>query len=178
MKKIIFLISAFWLFNLCVAAQNKPVESNPDLSGTWIFDAKSSWVDNDFKRDFKNYTLVIVHAEPEIKITRSAVLKNENISADLILYSDKRGEKNQPYFRVRTQEVKSKTFWKKGVLVRESTESFSPNANWHINTTEKYILSGDKKTLTISGTMSSNAPGEFMSSSGNGSYKWIFRKKE
>ncbi|HEX8734179.1 MAG TPA: hypothetical protein VF721_02580 [Pyrinomonadaceae bacterium] len=175
MKKIVFLIPAILLLNFCIAAQDKSPRANPDFTGTWIFDAKASQVANDFKRDFKDYTLVIVHAEPQIKITRSAILKNENISADLILYTDKRGEKNQPYFRVKTQEVTSKSFWKKGVLVREFTETMLPNSNWQIRTNERYILSEDKKTLIIIST--SNVIG-VINSDDTRNYKWVFRRKE
>jgi hypothetical protein len=173
MKKIVFLISAVLLLSFAAAAQDL---ATPNFSGTWIFDAKSSRADNDFKKEFKDYTLVIVHTEPEIRITRSAVLKNENVSADLILYTDKRGEKNYPYFRVKTQEVVSKTFWKKGTLISESTQKFSRNIDWRINTTEKYILSEDKKTLTITGAISNNI-GSAATSLDNG-YKWVFRRKE
>jgi hypothetical protein len=175
MKKIVFLISAILFLNFCIAAQDRSPTANPNFTGTWIFDAKASQVASDFKRDFKDYTLVIVHAEPEIKITRSAVFRNENISADLILYSDRRGEKNQPYFRVKTQEVASKSFWKKGALVRESTETLLPDVNAQIRTTEKYILSEDKKTLIINGT--SNAIGVTVLDETR-NYRWVFRKKE
>lgn len=176
MKKIIFLAAALFLFNFCIAAQDKPEAANPNFSGTWIFDAKASRVDESFKRDFKDYTLVIVHTEPEIKITRSAVLKNENVSAELILYTDKRGEKNRPYFRVKTQEAVSKTFWKKGVLVSETTEKFAENVNWRVDSTDRYVLSEDKKTLTINIRTNSNilSPSSFS----DGNSKWVFRKKE
>jgi len=175
MKKIIFLIAAVLLLSFSIAAQDKPQPVNPDFTGTWIFDAKASQVAADFKRDFKDYTLVIVHTEPQIKITRSAVFKNENISADLVLYSDKRGEKNQPYFRVRTQEATSKSFWKKGVLVRESMETLLPNVNGQIRTTEKYILSEDKKTLIITGTINAVGVTVLVDTT---NYRWVFRKKE
>jgi hypothetical protein len=174
MKKIIFFVSAILLLSFGAAAQE---QANPNFSGTWIFDAKSSRVSDDFKKEFKDYTLVIIHTEPEIKITRSAVLKNENGSADLILYTDKRGEKNRPYFRVTAQEAVSKTFWKKGVLVSESIEKFPESIDWRLQRTEKYSLSEDKKTLTLNVTTNNNSAGQLITSS-DGSYKWVFRRKE
>jgi hypothetical protein len=178
MKKIVFLIAAILLLNFCIAAQDKSPQANPDFTGTWIFDAKASQVSADFKRDFKDYTLVIVHNEPQIKITRSAVLKNENVSAELILYTDKRGEKNRPYFRVVKQEAVSKTFWKKGVLVSETTEKFAENIDWRIDSTDKYILSEDKKTLIINMTIKNNTLPQSGNSFDGITSRWVFRKKE
>jgi hypothetical protein len=178
MKKFVCLISIVLLLNICVAAQDKQESANPNFTGIWIFDAKNSEVAQDFKRDFKDYTWIIVHIEPEIKITRTAVFKNEKVTADLILYSDKRGEKNYPYFRVKTQESISKSFWKKGVLISESKEKIVDSPIWLMDGTEKFILSEDKKTLTVNSTSRIVTSGRISELNGWRSARWVFRKKE
>lgn len=171
MKKIITLTLAIFLLSFCALAQDDKTESRPDFSGTWIFDEKRSSVENE--GFYKNYTLIISHAEPEIKITRTAIFMGKNKSKDLILYTDKRGETNFPFFSEENPKVKSKTYWKKNTLVSEYRQNDSPFATG-VGTggSDKYSLSEDKKTLIIISIV------RLPLALGDRFNKWVFRKKE
>ena len=87
----------------------------PDLNGTWIFDKSVS----DYKvfgaPSYDAMTMLIVHNEPNIKITRRIFKKNKERKQDLSYYSDERGEANISLSGLGT--IKSKTKWEGPVLV-------------------------------------------------------------
>lgn len=102
-------------------------------------------------------TLVVVHQEPELKITRKIKLDGQEQSQDYAYYSDGRGETNPPLIG-RGGEVKSKTKWDGAKLVaKASTSQQTPDGALYIETTQKWELAEDGKTLTE--TVSRGSPG-------------------
>lgn len=141
-------------FSFSVAAQKQTTDkavSRADLTGTWIYDSKNSSLGNLLDAGYNDLSLVIDHSEPELKIVKTQIRIGEIRSAALILYTDKRGEKNSPDpFHPRI-EIESETVWEKEALVRSYKTRLFVNgkASGFVETIEEYKLSKDGKKLTI-----------------------------
>lgn len=99
------------------AAAQSAVETKPGVSivGKWLFDSKkSSGPDSQHKGE----VLVITYEDPALTIERTLTLKKETKSATIVLFTDKRGEKNKPYPFTPSRELSSITEWQDGILVR------------------------------------------------------------
>ncbi|MCA1592320.1 MAG: hypothetical protein LC754_06655 [Acidobacteria bacterium] len=153
MRKTLACVLLLACVSVCAAKDDKTkgaVKSRPDLSGTWGRDKSKS----DFgmlasspaaKAD---ETLTITQNEPEIKITRTLSLNGREEVQALVYYTDGRGETNPSTLgRI---GVKSKTKWDGGKLVSESklTHESPRGGTFSIDSTEKWQLSSDGKTLT------------------------------
>jgi hypothetical protein len=85
------------------------------IVGKWIFDSKkSSGPDSEHKGEL----LVITYEEPRLTIERTLTLKKETKSATMVLFTDKRGEKNNPSPFNPSLELSSSTEWQDNILVR------------------------------------------------------------
>jgi len=140
--------------------QPKP-PGKPDLSGTWAFDKSKSKLGMLERTPLANaeVTLVIVHKDPELKVTQKGSLNGQTSSLDLVYYSDGRGETNPPMFGSR--EVKSKTKWDGNKLVSKSSTQIPLGRGAagdvaFIDVSVKRELSEDGKTLII--TTSTSGP--------------------
>jgi hypothetical protein len=71
---------------LALAGQNS--RNKPDLSGTW------KCVDSPKQSVYAGSALVIAHQEPQIKMSRRVVVKGQTAIADLVFFSDARGDTN------------------------------------------------------------------------------------
>lgn len=134
-----------WIFiaaTLCFAqaetrGANQP--ARPDLSGTWILDkAKSQKVDAD------NFTLIIVHREPEIRITEKSLKDGRELSNEVVHYTDGRSDSDTADG---AHYAKVKIKWQGKTLVRENIHTTS-GVKFEIVTTEEWKLSKDHKSLT------------------------------
>ena len=150
MKKVAL---CFWLLS-CVAVclaqggnKNSTVQSRPDLSGTWMLDKSkidASSSDSDLAQG--GMTLIVLHREPEIKITRKFRSGKKDYVQEIVFYSDARGETN-PILTGKGR-IKSRTAWEDNRLVsnslwRHQTERGAQERKV-INSWE---LSSDGKTL-------------------------------
>lgn len=145
----VFVIMLFLCVS-CILAQNKISQDKPDLSGTWILDKKES------PRYFKNvedYTLEISHTGEQIKITKNYKNNGATVNYTLILFTDKRGEKNVVPLGDKPTEIESKTYWNKDELYRDYSyfQTFASIRNnmYYRRNIEKYKLSEDGKKLTV-----------------------------
>jgi hypothetical protein len=121
----------------------------PNLSGEWTRDnAKSSGLQGVLAT--VELTLLITHKDPEFRISRSVKLKEQQMTQDLVYYTDHRGETNPA--TIGSGDVKSKTKWNKNKI--ETTASWSRMGRTgdvsNFDSTEKWDLSADGKTLTDS----------------------------
>jgi hypothetical protein len=136
-----------------VSAQEKKEnesQEKPNLSGTWVIDKEKSYPKSSERKKVDYYRLIISHSDEEIKIARDYSFNNQRSSFTEILFTDKRGEKNVDRTGMTNfPEIKSQTFWKKQTIVRRFLYSKSDVGTPYVISGEKYTLSDDGKTLTI-----------------------------
>lgn len=131
------------IFTFTATAQTGKSKAKPDFSGTWILDkTKTKKIDFD-------WTLILEHREPQMKITSNLVSKGVKKTEERILYTDGRTVSN---VRVGSELASQEFSWAGKSLIRESLMRRSAeNLYGRINegTSEKWELSKDGKTLTI-----------------------------
>lgn len=142
MRKAIFSLWLLIAATTCFA-QTETERSNkqwkPDLSGTWLLDkSKSREVDAD------HFTLVIVHLEPEIRITEKLEKDGRRWTKELVHYTDGRSDTN---IEQGEHYSKTKIRWQGNTLVREQLHT-SFGVKFEMVTTEEWKLSKDNKSLT------------------------------
>ena len=143
MRKVIISLWMFIAVTGCLAQaatrEGSNKQAKPDLSGTWILDkSKSHQVDAD------HFSLVIVHREPEIRITEKSVKDGHEAANQSIHYTDGRSDsdtgKGQLYSKIKIR-------WRGGTLVRENIHT-TTGVRFEMVTTEEWNLSKDSKSLT------------------------------
>jgi hypothetical protein len=124
--------------------------AKPDFSGTWIRDnSKSSGLQGVMAT--AELTVLIAHKDPEFRIARSIKLNEQQMTQELVYYTDHRGETNPA--TIGSGDVKSKTKWAKNKI--ETTASWSRMSHQggevsNFDSTEKWELAADGKTMTDS----------------------------
>jgi hypothetical protein len=144
----------------CAAAaagddKKKEAKPRPDLSGVWVLDLKQSKWEGELasRRPRIPVRLVIRHAEPEVRMTRTAFTDYGERTVELTYYADKRGEKNPAVPAVEDRlklsgEVESEARWKDGRLLIRGTKNMRTMGDLNrIDFTETWELSADGKTL-------------------------------
>ena len=93
-------------------------------------------------------TLVIEHKEPELKLTRTLKLGDNEETRRFAFYTDERGETNPA--GIGGGEVKTKTKWEGDrVVARAHFQRPGPDGNsMEVDLTQRWWLSSDGKTLT------------------------------
>ena len=178
---VLLLIPAFYLSAPAPEKEKDETLNRANFAGTWIYDAKKSSLGNTLEALNTDQSLVISYAEPEFKIVKTQIKLGETRSANLIYYTDKRGEKNKPYPFNQLFEIESQTVWKKDVLVSSYKMKFYLNDRdaGYTETIEKYKLSKDGKTLTIISELTMpRIIGLGNASFIGGTAKKVYRKKE
>lgn len=144
MKKLFVPAILLLLLNINFCAQK--IEVKPDFSGTWILDKTNSVVEVGILND----QLDISDADPELKITQKGLFNGIRKTADLIFYTDKRGEKNKQYLAAEKVEITSKTTRKRHSIIRTIAAEGNLITNGRRRTiVENYFLSKDNKTLVL-----------------------------
>lgn len=153
------------LLTACLAAsaaagagkkEKKDAKPRPDLSGVWLLDLKKSKWEGEHGAGPPRFTvrLVIRHAEPEVKITRTVFADTGERTVELTYYADKRGETNPAVSakedRLKVSgEVESEARWKDGRLFIRGTKNLRTLGDLNrIDFTETWELSADGGTLT------------------------------
>jgi hypothetical protein len=142
MRKVIICLWVLMTAVACFAQAereraDKP--SPPGLSGTWVLDkSKSPKVEAD------EFTLVIVHREPEIRITEKLLENGRELVNESIHYTDGRSDSDSAEGD-RYQKVKIR--WKGDTLIRETIYT-TGGTRFEMVSTEEWKLSKDNKTLT------------------------------
>ena len=151
------VLLALCLLLACAAAavarddRKKEGKPHPDFSGTWELDRSKSdfglFSDRPLSR--ADATLVIAHRDPELKITRTLKLNDQQEVKEFSYYTDERGETNPA--TLGAGEVKSKTKWE-GERVAARSKMTWPGrgggAAYELDVTQKWQVSSDGKTLT------------------------------
>jgi hypothetical protein len=129
------------------------------LSGIWVYDSKKSTTRASLKPLYKDQSLTISLAEPKIEIKKVQTKDGETKEANLILFTDKRGEANNPFPFNESQRIESVTEWDENSLVRVSAAEIpSQGSKIKINIREKFTVSEDGNTLTITEETFTNSP--------------------
>lgn len=127
---------------------DKP-QARPDLSGTWVAD-KSKSRQSRAQRDkplYDQLTLIIVHREPEVRVTRVIVSEGQERRQQLVYYTDGRGERNPTILEGGV--VESKTAWDGRRLVTRWSNSERVGVEAvHFDTADRWEVSSDGRKLT------------------------------
>lgn len=127
----------------------------PDLSGTWVLDRSRSNYGEGRGGDASktDSTLVITHRDPELRISKTMVLKGRQWTKEYVYYTDGRGESNPMYYGAGVAETKTK--WKgDGVeavfCYRAQGRNGSRTQAGCVNgdSEQRWQLSADGRTLT------------------------------
>ncbi|HKC65454.1 MAG TPA: hypothetical protein VKB86_17565 [Pyrinomonadaceae bacterium] len=140
---------------LCLAQEDKS-KTHPDFSGTWMSDETLTSRANpkQLVRNTEQTTLVILHREPEVKITIKTISGGNEQKREVVYYSDGRGETNPgPTISLNlngvSKEIKSITEWKKGKLLTTSViRTPMRGAFYNVYIFEEWKLSSDGQILT------------------------------
>ncbi|HYO63614.1 MAG TPA: hypothetical protein VER08_08160 [Pyrinomonadaceae bacterium] len=139
------------------AAQGGGAKPRPDLSGKWLAEVSR----DGGGRPPTALTLVVRHAEPELRITRGRKVDGVEATRESVYYTDGRGEKNtgpglteRPDANPPPEQVfESRTAWKGDKLVtRARSRRLVAGRVVEVETTEEWKLSADGRTLTHSVT--------------------------
>lgn len=144
--KVVALVGLFLALAVSVPGQtNKTKIGPPDLGGVWLLDESKSNVGTGKDR-ISDYSLNIVHREPEIRMTKNFTRGGRRFTEELIYYTDGR-----PELKGRRLDSQSITRWQNGKLVSRSTSGPSgmrTDPAFEFITTDVWELSKDGKTLT------------------------------
>ncbi len=160
MYKITSIFILVTLFNLTIFAQKEKSQNLSDFIGTWILDEKNSFNFPEDKEYFEDYTLIISHTDLEVKIDQKYLFRDRLSEHTIKLFTDKRGEENKYTIRKYSRNEKepdvywledidlsSKTYFKKGKIIREGSGQSLQSMPFVLK--ETYKLSEDGKTLRI-----------------------------
>jgi hypothetical protein len=150
MRNITICLCLLLCASLCTAQggdKNADAQSRPDLSGAWVLDKSKidlSSSDSDLAQG--GMTLIVLHREPEIKITRKFRSKKRDYVQEIVFYSDARGETNPVL--IGKDRIKSRTAWEDKRLVSNSLwRSQTERGVREIKVINSWELSPDGKTL-------------------------------
>jgi hypothetical protein len=146
MRKTLIGLWLLLAVSVCAAQNDKnksEKEAKPDFSGTWILDKnRSDSLDHDL-------TLIIVHREPEIKITSRRKSKGRENTDEQTYRIDGKAERGST--RV-NQDSEQRILWWGKTLVRRSVNqtTFPGSGSRAVKTVtiEEWSLSKDGKILT------------------------------
>src|SRR6266436_364517 len=117
-KQMRYVTIALWLLMFVIpsSAQNMQpqtqTQSTPDFSGTWVLDQHQSYPVS--KRRKISSILNLAQSDSEIRMTERWTMDGQNLSREVVLYSDGRGPENYGY---NGHTCNTKTEWKAKTLV-------------------------------------------------------------
>lgn len=133
-----------------VLAQDKMSREKPDFSGTWTLDKKES---SGVLKNLEFYTIKISQTGEEVRVHKNYKSGGETVDYTLVLFTDKRGEKNVVPFGEKPTEIESETYWNKNQLYYDYYYYLNYTSNrrnlYYIRTVDRYKLSEDGNTLTV-----------------------------
>jgi hypothetical protein len=126
-------------------SQKQNQQSGPDLSGVWLLDQARSHVDYGKNRP-SEYSVTIVHHEPEIRMTKKYKREGRQFTEELIYYTDGR-----PELKGGRLDSQSMTRWRDGKLVSRSKSGptgLQTDPPLEFVSTDEWELSNNGQTLT------------------------------
>jgi hypothetical protein len=169
MKKVSTILCILIFAAFGAAQKNAEKEKTiPDFSGTWILDKKKSGSDSGFGGQFfVDIKMVIVHTEPEMKITETLKMPGgaEKVSKSTFFTDGRRvslfGKLDEDNYRI--VEWNGRKLIKKDAFIMDidkdnpfESQKNTKNKNVKMNNKTVWELSKDGKTLTqklIGGTL-------------------------
>ena len=157
MMRLLWVLWCFVFVAIGIPAQDseKKVTNKSELSGTWeLLDDDSIYTRIGGKSD-ENYTLQITFSGEEMKIIRTIETDNGKTAYDLLLYTDKRGERNvTPLF---DKGIKSFTTWHRNRVERTYRYNASIGRS-EISVREEYRVSKDGSRLIVENFRTTDLP--------------------
>lgn len=139
MMKPFLLLIILSMLSMCLVAQDKRKDATDQsaLAGLWILISED-------RRTYGSQSMTIKSDGPKLSIEKSSDFNGKVNKWELVLFTDKRGEKNTiPTGRNTRSEVESKTGWRKGELVR-TFRRVQQTGQWlTFDVTEQYSISKD-----------------------------------
>jgi hypothetical protein len=176
MRRIVAL-SVLCSLSILVFGQN--LSDKPDLSGTWRLVESKKIAQMSGQTDLFEKILVILHREPEIKITTQLKDNGSTKELETVFFADSRGETNSTF---REGGKKTTTRWsgKKLEILRVDTMSVTDTAGLtkviKVEHTERWELSKDGNTLTRTSQLSGPADVKFKNALGGGPSTEVFSR--
>jgi hypothetical protein len=158
MMKSGLLCFALFAFASPLGAQNKPAKPKPDLTGTWLLDAKKSNSVGVTSRP--DLPIEISHQDPELRITLTSESKGQLVERPFVYFTDGRGEENQatamlttnpgvPPRDLQKERTKSTTRWSGNKIVTRALLQLQAGGRVvEFELVDEWKLSSDRKTLT------------------------------
>lgn len=148
-KGLVTIVLAVAAASLATAGKDSPKSQTPNLSGTWKLErSKGNYASYAQLRKQDDLTLLISHADPEIRVI-SKLLKNGNENTlELTYYTDGRGELGHTF--IGDLHGKSITGWRGNKLVSRFSVNAGPGPKVPLDVVQEWKLSRDGKTLTQS----------------------------
>jgi hypothetical protein len=169
-----------FLLTLVAFAFGQGRSDKPNFSGTWRLTESKNVATNNPTGTYSK-TLVIVHHEPEIKMTIQFSESGQSRSLDETYFTDGRGETNRTF---RGQIVESKTRWDGSKLEFHHVDTTSvpvPSGGTKVvklERIEKWQLSKDAKTLTQTTSLKGPPGLAVVNAMGSGPAKEVFTRRE
>ena len=157
-SKSAILCLAVIAFASPLGAQSKPAKPKPDLTGSWLLDAKKSNSVGLTSRP--DLPIKISHRDPELRITLASESKGQVVERESIYFTDGRGEENQattmlttnpgaPPRDLQKEQTKSTTRWSGNKVVTRSLLQLQAGGRMlEFELVDEWKLSSDSKTLT------------------------------
>lgn len=149
MQRVIAGLCLLLAGSVCLA-QNKrkqsPQTTPPNLTGTWLLDESKSKM----SPKLTDYTLVIEHREPEIRMSKKYMLGKKEIRQETVYYTDGRPEIDS---QRRTSFPEPEVRWRGQTLVRRSiSKNWGSSLEIETVSYDEWSLSPDNQTLTRTST--------------------------
>jgi hypothetical protein len=144
MKLYVSAIFTILLLSLASFAQTDGKKTDekvkPDFSGTWVLDESKT------KNLGYDLTLIVIHKEPEIKVTKTYDFKGAKRIVEQTYYTDGRQVANAA---MGFSTISQKTDWQSDKLFHTQQASKDNGKTIEQTITEKWELSSDGKILTL-----------------------------
>lgn len=144
-------------FTSPLRAQNKPAKTKPDLSGTWLLDAKKGNSVGLTSRP--DLPIRISHQDPELRITLTSESNGQMVERQFVYFTDGRGEENQATTMLTTnptvprdlhkERTRSATRWSGSkIVIRSLLQLQAGGRVVEFELVDEWKLSSDGKSLT------------------------------
>ena len=162
MKRSISLLVCTLVLFACtqvLAQKSEEAAERLKFNGVWLYDTKQSKVGKTLKDLYKDQTLTIIYSDPKLEIKKVQTKDGETKSATVTVYTDRRGEVNNPFPFNEKERLASVTEWKGRSLVRLSVGEIPyKGSKLKIYIREVFSLSKDDKTLTVTEETFTDSP--------------------
>ena len=141
-----------------LSAQNRPAKPKPDLTGSWLLDARKSNSVGLTRRP--DLPIKISHQDPELRVTLTSESNGQLVERNFVYFTDGRGEDNEatamlttnpnaPPRDLRKERTKSTTRWSGNKIITRAPLPLRISGQYvEFEQIDEWKMSGDGKVLT------------------------------